>query len=41
VLTEEAAPAVASVENLFESRRGQLLTVAALGALMTLRSFAE
>jgi uncharacterized BrkB/YihY/UPF0761 family membrane protein len=36
-----AAPAVASVENLFESRRGQLLTVAALGALMTLRSFAE
>jgi hypothetical protein len=41
VLTEEAAPTVASVENLFESPRGQLLTVAALGALMTLRSFAE
>jgi membrane protein len=36
VLTEEAAPAVASVESLFESRRGQLLTIATLGALVTL-----
>jgi membrane protein len=36
VLTEEAAPAVTSVENLFENRRGQLLTVATLGALVTL-----
>jgi membrane protein len=36
VLTEQAAPAVASVEDLFEQSRGQLLTVATLGALMTL-----
>jgi membrane protein len=36
VLTEEAAPAVASVENLFENRRGRLLTVATLGAFVTL-----
>ncbi len=36
VLTNEAAPVVASVESLFESRRGQLLTVATLGALVTL-----
>jgi membrane protein len=36
VLTKEAAPAVASVENLFENRRGRLLTVATLSALVTL-----
>jgi membrane protein len=36
VLTDEAAPVVASVENLFFQRRGRLLTVATLGALVTL-----
>ncbi len=36
VLTDEAAPAVTSVQNLFENRRGRLLTVATLGALVTL-----
>ncbi len=36
VLTDEAAPAIASVQDLFERRRGRLLTVATLGALVTL-----
>lgn len=36
VLTERAAAAVTSVENLFEQRRGSLLTVATAGALVTL-----
>lgn len=36
VLTDQGAPAVASVENLFEQRRGGLLTVATAGALVTL-----
>ena len=36
VLTDEAAPAVTSMQNLFENRRGRLLTLATLGALVTL-----
>lgn len=35
-LTEQASVVVASVEGLFEQSRGQLLTVATLGALVTL-----
>jgi membrane protein len=36
LLTERGADAVAAIENLFERRRGELLTFAALGALVTL-----
>lgn len=36
VLTDRATPAVTSVANLFESRRGRLLTVSTVGALVTL-----
>ena len=36
VLTDEAAGAVRSIENLFQQTRGQLLTVAVIGALVTL-----
>lgn len=36
VLTEEASATVASVENLFERSRGNVLTVATLGALVSL-----
>ena len=36
VLTDRGAAAVASVEDLFEQRRGGLLTVATAGALVTL-----
>lgn len=35
VLTDRASPAVTSVENLFERNRSQLITIAALGALVT------
>lgn len=36
VLTDQASDAVAAVENLFEDRRGSLLTLATVGALVTL-----
>ena len=36
LLTERGAEAVAAIENLFERRRGELLTFATLGALVTL-----
>lgn len=36
VLADEASGAVRSIENLFEQTRGELLTVAAIGALVTL-----
>lgn len=36
VLTDEASGALSSIQNLFEQTRGELLTVAAAGALVTL-----
>ncbi len=36
VLTDEASGAVSSIQGLFEQARGELLTVAAVGALVTL-----